>query len=258
MRKYERDEMTEELDGRLTRKGELTRQCILESALRLFRDRGYEETTMREIAAEAGYSPGLTYRYFASKEELVLVLYQNLDEELATYTHELPPTSLAERFYQTLNQQLMLLASHRDVLSALFGTTLNPRSKAGVFGVSAAEVRQRARKSYLRVIQGAKDAPREALHEDLATVLYGAHLALVLFWLIDQSKNAVRTRLFLALLRDVLKLVQPVLWFPPIRQSLARLAAIIGPLLGDERDQDEDAKRDEASLEDHPQNHHLR
>ena len=85
--------MTEELDGRRTRKGELARQRILESALRLFVSRGYEETTMREIAAEAGYSPGLTYRYFARKEELVLVLYQNLDEELDTYTHELPPIS---------------------------------------------------------------------------------------------------------------------------------------------------------------------
>lgn len=241
--------MTEELDGKLTRKGERARQRILESALRLFVSKGYEETTMREIAAEAGYSPGLTYRYFASKEELVLVLYQNLDEDLDTYTRELPPVSLAERFHQTLSQQLTLLTPHRDVFSALFGTTLNPRSKAGVFGTSAAEIRRRARKSYLRVIQGARDAPRETLHEDLATVLYGAHMALVLFWLIDQSKNVARTRLFLALLRDVLKLLQPVLWFPLVRQSLARLATIIGPLLGDERYQDEDDQGDEVSLE---------
>ncbi|EFH83145.1 transcriptional regulator, TetR family [Ktedonobacter racemifer DSM 44963] len=240
--------MTEELDGRLTRKGELARQRILESALRLFGDRGYEETTMREIAAEAGYSPGLTYRYFASKEELVLVLYQNLDEELDQYTRELPPTSLSERLHQTLSQQLTLLAPYRGVFSALFGTTLNPHSKVGVFGASAAEIRRRARKSYLRVIQGAKDAPREAQREDLATVLYGAHMALVLFWLIDQSKNAARTRLFLAFLCDVLKLMQPVLWLSPVRQSLARLATIIGPLLGDERYQDEDYQSNEVSL----------
>jgi len=248
MNKHERDEMTEELEGNLTRKGELARQRILESALRLFGSRGYEETTMREIAAEAGYSPGLTYRYFSSKEELVLVLYQNLDKELDKYTHELPPTLLAERFRLTLSQQFALIAPHRDVFSALFGTTLNLRSKAGVFGASTAEVRRRARKSYLRVIQGAKDAPREAQREDLATVLYGAHMALVLFWLIDQSKNAVRTQLFLALLCDVLKLVQPVLWLLPIRRSLARLATIIGPLLGDERYEDKDQQDDEVSL----------
>ena len=48
--------MTEELEGNLTRKGELARQRILESALRLFGSRGYEKTTMREIAAEARLS----------------------------------------------------------------------------------------------------------------------------------------------------------------------------------------------------------
>lgn len=232
--------MSEEQEGKLTRKGELARQRILASALHLFGSRGYEETTMREIAAEAGYSPGLTYRYFASKEELVLVLYQNLDEGLDQYTRELAPGTLAERFYLALNQQISLLEPQRDVFSTLFGTALNPRSKAGVFGASTAEVRRRARRSYLRVITGAKDAPREAQREDLATVLYGAHMALVLFWLIDQSKGAARTRLFLSFLRDVLKLVLPVLWLPPVRQSLARLAIIIGPLLGDERYQDED------------------
>lgn len=232
--------MPEESESKRTKKGEMARQRILETALRLFASRGYEETTMREIADEAECSPGLLYRYFASKEELVLVLYRNLDEELDQYTRALPSVSLAERFYTVMQQQLALLAPHRDVFSALFGTTLNPRSKAGVFGESTADVRRRARLSYLRVIQGAKDAPREAQREDLATVLYGMHLALVLFWLIDQSRNATRTRLFLALLRDLLKLVQPVLWLPPVAQSLARLATIIGPLLGDERYQSAD------------------
>ena len=46
--------MTEGADSKRTPKGELARQRILESALQLFGSRGYEETTMREIAAEAG------------------------------------------------------------------------------------------------------------------------------------------------------------------------------------------------------------
>jgi hypothetical protein len=48
----------------------------------------------------------------------------------------------------------------------------------------------------------------------------------------------------LAFLRDMLKLIQPLLWLPPVSQALARLAAILGPLLGDDRmltqEQDED------------------
>jgi AcrR family transcriptional regulator len=242
------DEKTEELERKRTRKGEIARERILESALRLFGSKGYEETTMREIADAADCSPGLAYRYFASKEEMVLVLYQNLSEELREQTRDLPTGPLAERFQTVVTRHLALMAPYRDVFSSLFGTALNPRSKAGVFGASTADVRRQCRRIYLRVIQGAKDAPRESQREDLATVFYGVHLALVLFWLIDQSRNTTRTQRFLLLLRDMLKLVQPILWLPPVSQSLARLAAIIGPLLGDERGQDEDQIDGESSL----------
>ena len=52
-------------------KGEQTRAKILESALALFMERGYEETTMRAVAEEAKVSLGNAYYYFESKEELV-------------------------------------------------------------------------------------------------------------------------------------------------------------------------------------------
>ncbi len=228
--------MNEKQEGERTRKGELTRQRILESALLLFGSRGYEETTMREIAAEVGSSPGLTYRYFRSKEELVLGLYQNLCAELEEYAHELAPGSLSERFHAMVARQLELMAPHRAALSALFGATLNSRSNAGVFSEGTVDIRRHGRKTYLEIILGAKDAPKKSQCEDLATVLYGMHLAMVLFWLIDESKQAGRSHLFLTFVQDMLKLIQPVLWLPPISQALARLAAIVGPLLGDDRE----------------------
>ncbi|GHO46565.1 TetR/AcrR family transcriptional regulator [Ktedonospora formicarum] len=227
--------MQEEPDGKRTRKGEHARQRILESALSLFGSRGYEETTMREIAAAAGYSPGLTYRYFASKEELVLGLYKNLCTDLEFFTHSLPICPLPERFHMMVTKQMELMTPYREALSALFGSALNTRSSVGVFSKNTEAIRFRGRETYLIVIQEAKDAPKEPQCEDLATILYGTHLALVLFWLIDESRGAWRSRLLLAFLRDMLKLMQPLLWLPPIVQALARLAAILGPLLGDKR-----------------------
>jgi len=240
--------MTEEPDGKRTQKGELARQRLLQSALHLFGSKGYEGTTMREIAAEAGYSPGLTYRYFASKEELVLVLYQNLATELDAYAHDLPPASLPERFHLVMAKQIELMEPHREALASLFGAALNPCSQAGVFGENTLDIRRRTRRVYLEIIQGAKDAPRESLREDLANLLYGAHMAMILFWLIDQSDRAWRSRLLLAFLRDQFKLILSILWLPPVSQALTRLADIIGPLLGDDRTtpppqgQDEDHK----------------
>ena len=52
--------------------GEQSRTNILETALRLFRERGFDETTMRDIASACGLSLGAAYHYFPSKEALVL------------------------------------------------------------------------------------------------------------------------------------------------------------------------------------------
>src|SRR5215470_533647 len=62
-------------------RGAQTRQLIVETALRLFRERGYTETTMRAIAAEAGVSVGNAYYYFDSKEHLVQQFYERLQAE---------------------------------------------------------------------------------------------------------------------------------------------------------------------------------
>ncbi len=56
-------------------KGEQTRHAIAEAALRLFREQGYEATTMRAIAKEAGVATGNAYYYFGSKEELIHAYY---------------------------------------------------------------------------------------------------------------------------------------------------------------------------------------
>jgi AcrR family transcriptional regulator len=227
--------MDEKHERGRTHKGDLARQRILESALLLFGSKGYEQTTMREIAAAAGYSPGLTYRYFESKEELVLGLYRNLCAELEDYAHTLPAGSLPERFHPMVATHLELMTPYREALAALFGTALNPRSHVGVFSEGTADIRRRARKTYVEIILGATDPPKKSQCEDLATLLYGIHLALVLFWLIDESQDAHRSYLLLAFVRDMLKLLQPILWLPPLSHTLARLAGIVGPLLGDDR-----------------------
>src|SRR2546423_1816435 len=71
-----------------TAKSEQTRTLIVETALRLFREHGYDRTTMRAIAREAGVSVGNAYYYFDSKEHLVQGFYdrvQALHREAAAH-----------------------------------------------------------------------------------------------------------------------------------------------------------------------------
>jgi AcrR family transcriptional regulator len=63
--------------GRARRAAERRLQ-LLTSALALFAERGFENTSMKDLAAAAGVAPGLAYHYFRSKEEL---LFAALEEQ---------------------------------------------------------------------------------------------------------------------------------------------------------------------------------
>jgi hypothetical protein len=109
---------------------------------------------------------------------------------------------------------------------------LNPLSRAGVFGTEGTEVRRRARASYLVVVSGAKDAPRASQVDELATLLYGLQLALVLFWLQDLSSETSQTEELLQLVHELLRRLRPLLRLPWVTQIVARFVRIVGPLLG--------------------------
>jgi AcrR family transcriptional regulator len=228
----EREMMESSTPIRLTPKAVLTRQRILDTALRLFATNGYDGTSMRDIAAAAGCSLGLAYRYFASKEDMVLELYLWLVARLEDQVPQLPVGSISNRFHYLMSALLDEMAPHRLTLTALSGAALNPLSRAGVFGVEGAEVRRRARRAYLTLVAQAKDAPRSAQVETLATVLYGIQLALVLFWLQDISGGTQRTAELLEFICALLSRLRPLLRVPWIAQAMAHFVEITGPMLG--------------------------
>ena len=71
-----------------TAKAEKTRAVIAEAAMRLFREHGYEATTMRAIAREAGVATGNAYYYVSSKDELVREYYARVGTEHAIACRE--------------------------------------------------------------------------------------------------------------------------------------------------------------------------
>ena len=96
------------------------RQHILDAAYRLFQSKGFANTSMSEITAEAGGSKATVYKYFASKEELFVECMTSAADEyekglfgdLQDAKLELPGALLA-----TLKNALRLLCSSEQLAS---------------------------------------------------------------------------------------------------------------------------------------------
>ena len=77
-----------------------TREEIRSSATRLFRERGYARTAVRDIAADAQVNPALVIRHFGSKELLFLeTMHLSIDDEPLL---AVPLESLGERFVEVV------------------------------------------------------------------------------------------------------------------------------------------------------------
>ncbi len=70
------------------------RDALLEAALALFAERGYEATSIEEIAHHAGVAVGGFYQHFASKRQLLLVLMNRLLDEAASLPTQISPDQL--------------------------------------------------------------------------------------------------------------------------------------------------------------------
>ena len=213
-------------------KSQQTREHILEIALSLFAEKGYAETTMRDIAGAADCSLGLAYRYFSRKEEFILALYERLTAEFEAEAAALPPGPLAKRFAAVMGSHLRRLEAHRETMGALFAAGLAPNSEVAVLGDGAAGVRSRIWRVFEGVTAGASDAPKRGQKEQMATLLYAAHLLFVLFWLQDRSAGQAKTHELLGFAQEMLGRLRPVLGLPLVAKPLTKLVGIIGPMFG--------------------------
>ncbi|HEY3392617.1 MAG TPA: TetR/AcrR family transcriptional regulator [Lacipirellulaceae bacterium] len=105
----------------------LTRQRILDSALTLFRTRGYETTTTRDIADAAEIATGTLFNYFATKEAIVACLAdQALGKARAAFARQETSGELAEQLFAYVAAELRPLKPLRKFIMPLLETSLSP------------------------------------------------------------------------------------------------------------------------------------
>jgi len=219
------------------KKSAATRAHILDTALRLFAERGYERTTMRAIAAEADVSVGNAYYYYVSKEHLVQGIYHRISElhTLASKDVLAAEPDFGARLHAVLREWLRIAGPYHEFGSQFFKNAADPTSPLSPFSPESGPAREAAISIFREVVDGSSAKMDPLLRPELPELLWLYQMGIVLYWVHDRSPDRTRTatlldrtvplidravglsrlRVFRPLLQDAVRVVKDLLYPEP-------------------------------------------
>jgi len=177
-------------------KSEATRTRILECALATFRERGFERSTMREIAAAADVAVGAAYYYFDSKDAIVMAFYQQAQEEMAPSLQAILATTktLETSLQSVIDYKFEYFLPNRALLGAL-SAHVDPAHPLSPFSQETAAIREQDIGFFQQMVDRSKVKLPPAIHPYLPRLLWLYQMGLLLFWVYDRSPDQARTKI---------------------------------------------------------------
>jgi AcrR family transcriptional regulator len=224
--------VTDVADPARTPRAEQTRAAITAAALALFRERGYEATTMRAIAERAGVSTGNAYYYYGSKEELIQEFYtRNHAEHLAASRSVLETEmDFTARLRGTLRALIDVMAPYHAFAATFYKHAAEPTSPLSPFSKQSSPVRDASITLYREVIEGSDVRVGGDLRGRLPELLWLASMGIILYWVHDTSPGCARTYRLIDATVPVIGRLVAASRIPVLRATLRDVAAIIDEL----------------------------
>lgn len=190
---------SEPTDGRTpaSDKGEQTKRLIVQTAVRLFRDNGYDKTTMRGIAQEAGISVGNAYYYFPSKDHLVQEFYATLQDDTADACADrlAAPGPFEDRLRVAYEALVDTMSPYHAFAGKFIKIAVEPGSPLSPFSAESAPARERSIGILRDVVEGSTTKIEPELRADLPEILWLGQMGITLYWVHDSSPGQAKTRL---------------------------------------------------------------
>ena len=206
------------------RKSDETRTRILDAALALFRERGFERSTMREVAQSAGMAVGAAYYYFDSKDAIVLAFYARAQAEMSAGIAESldRATTLEARLRAVIERKFEYFRPNRRLMGAL-SAHADPEHPLSPFGKETRAIREEDVALFERAVTESGVKLPDTVRPYLARLLWMYQMGLILFWVYDNSAGQKRTEL---LYEKTLKMLLVTLKIArlPLLRPLHRLA----------------------------------
>jgi AcrR family transcriptional regulator len=218
--------------AKATPKAEETGLKILDSALELFRQEGFDKATMRDIAMKAGVATGAAYYYYPSKDAIVMDFYrrssENMQPKIETALEG--ATGLDARLRCLIQVKLAHFGPNRGVLRALLRNGADPDYPLSPFSPQTKEIRDTDLAWFRRILTDCGIRIPRDLEPHLPGVLWLFQMGVIFFWVIDDSPNQSRTTRLLELaVKCVVFLVRasalPLM--RPVRKTVLELVLIV-------------------------------
>lgn len=189
-----------------TPKAQETREKIFRTALEMFKEKGFEKVTMREIAKACNMAVGAAYYYFKTKEDIVFEFYLHTQQEHEEETQKIFKESkdVQERISKTITIKLEQFAPYRSMLSALFKIAGDPGHRLSPFSNESKKVREEAIDIFRHAIEGSNLKMRGEIRNYLPHLFWLYQMGIILFWIHDRSENQKQS---LLLLKNSLKII---------------------------------------------------
>ncbi len=190
--------------------------------------RGYDKTTMRMIADQAGVNVALSYYYFPSKEHLVVEFYRNFSSAFIEQADAVVARSsrLASRLTWATEIMFAVADPYHAFAGSLFATAASPSSPLNPFSADHAEIRDAGIALFARIIDGCTPRVPDDLAKELPFLLWAFNVGMLYAWMHDHSEHQQKTR---AILRQSVRLIVSLLRLssaPGARQLRRQVLAI--------------------------------
>jgi len=179
------------------KKADLTKERLFEVAIELFLEKGFHQTTMRDIAKGAGLTPGASYYHYSSKNEFVLEFYQKtLDESLESLPQIIDKyQKFEDRLVEIARQKFEQLEEYETLVTALVENASGPNNPLSPFSRQSAPVRELAMSQFEKIIEGSDLKIKHHEHkEKIVKLLWFQHMTLIYFWIHDRSRNKTASK----------------------------------------------------------------
>jgi AcrR family transcriptional regulator len=210
---------------RVTKKAQETQRRILSSALTLFREKGFDKTSMRDIAEAADVAVGASYYYYSTKEELVLAYYEDACSRDAEFAEQLAGkvTGFKERFSLFLQYKISQLSENRGFMNILARSAANPEDPLSPFGPQTKHIRDDAMHLLSTLVAGSDLKTSERFKPYLPGLLWLHMMGTIFFWIHDRSNGQ---RVTTKVIEYSVGLVSQLLWLSslPLTDPINKIA----------------------------------